>query len=441
MVNWFEWDDQKISTDDRFKLIFIRRFGQEESDWMEKGVFGRKGMESYSNMYMPILVDSDERPDIFIKYGIKSTPSVVITTKDGKIIAGGGTADYETFIKFMIELGVLINREKNIIEKIASEDLEEDTDEIFVEDEKNLLKQAETLADGIIDKLIKPGYFSTYWLLIILEYLLKKGNKTKAYDVVSILEKNEDKVGKGIFAGSTLENPTVFSTYKESFLNVKYARLLNKLGEEEAKYKEKSESILEFCNSMKNSEVYSSAFAEDNEYYKSTESIRNIRPKPKLNPRIFFNVNAAIASELCMLGKTNDAKSIMEKIEANLVEKKNGKIYKVYHSDKKDVSNLIIDIAYGAYAYSSIFRATGEQPYKEKTLELISLINHKKGKRLFFEFDPNGFGFIKKRKIDILGNIIMTKALENLGFDATQMKTYLINFIQVNPFYLIHLLT
>ena len=126
MINWEEWNDEKLKADQRYKLIFIRRFGEEESEFMEKGVFGRKGIETLTSRYIPVKVDVDERPDVFIRYGFGATPSVSITTQDGRTLGGGTLCDYESFIKFMIELGTLITREKEIIEKYGAEELEED---------------------------------------------------------------------------------------------------------------------------------------------------------------------------------------------------------------------------------------------------------------------------------------------------------------------------
>lgn len=432
MINWFDWKDRELLEDNRFKLIFIKRFGQEESEYMEKGVFGRKGIESYSQMYMPILVESQERPDVFAKYGLNTTPSVVITTKDGRILGGGGVASYETFIKFMIELGTIINKEKDIVEKIAAEDMEEDIEDDELAADQEVVRQIEKVVEKLIDGISKVQGFSTYWLLSALEYLLKVGDKNKSQTIMSILEKNEDKVEYGLFSGPSIQNPISFSTFKESYLNVKYARLLYKTDES------KADKILKFLESLKSpSGLYFSSFMEDSEYYKSTEGIRKVRPKPNPDSRIFFSENASIAEEFCYIGDVNKAKLIMEKLEEILIEKSADKISKVYHSDKKNVFNLLVDVAFGASAYSTIYRVTGENVYKEKALQLISLIDWKKGKNLFYEFDPNGFGFIRKKKIDILANLRIARSIERIGINSDKMKISLLKFIQVHPWYFV----
>lgn len=437
MIRWSDWNDKELLADNRFKLMFIKRLGQEESEYMEKGVFGRKGMEAYSQMYMPVLVESQERPDIFMKYGFKVTPSVVVTTKDGKILGGGGTANYETFIKFMVELGTILNKEKDIVQKIAAEDIEEDLeDEYVLEGKDYVIPQIERIVEKLIDSLGKVQVFSTYWLLSAIEYLIKKEMKDKARVILSILEKNEDKVEAGLFSGPSLENPVSFSTFKHSYLNAKYVRLLIKMNESD--YKLKIDNILKFLESLRSpSGLYFSTFLEDSDYYKATESIRKIRPKPSADTRIFFSENAAIAEEFCYIGNIESAKSIMEKLEENLTDKANGKISKVYHSDKKNVFNLLADIARGVSAYSAIFKATGESIYKEKIHQLLSLIDHKRGKTLFFEFDPNGFGFMRKKKVDILSNLLLARSLERIGLDSYDLKFSLIKFMQEAPWYFV----
>lgn len=434
MIKWYEWDDRELLEDSRFKLIFIKRLGQEESEYMEKGIFGRKGIESYSQMYMPILVESQERPDVSMKYGLRNTPSVVITTKDGRIIGGGGVANYETFIKFMIELGTIINKERDTVEKIAAEDMEEDIedDKILAENKEDIVRQVEKIVEKLIDGLSKAQDFSTYWLLSALEYLLKVGDKGKSQTILSILEKNEDKVESGLFSGTSIQNPISFSTFKESYLNIKYARLLSKIDES------KADKILKFVESLRSpSGLYFSCLMEDSEYYKSTEGIRKIRSKPNPDSRIFFSENASIAEEFCYIGDVNNAKQIMGKLEEVLIEKSGEKISKVYHSNSKNVFNLLIDIAWGASAYSTIFRVTGENVYKEKTQQLISLIDWKKGENLFYEFDPNGFGFIKKKKIDLLANLLIARSMEKIGMNSDKMKISLLKFIQLSPWYFV----
>lgn len=428
MIKWVEWDDEKLKQDGRFKLIFIKRFGQQESEFMEKGVFGRKGIEAFSNMYMPVIVDADRRPDIFLKYGIKLIPSVVITTKDGKIIAGGGTADYDTFIKFMIELGTLINKERDVIENIAAEDMEEDKEEEI----KISLKEAENLVSKMVEQVVKSDIRDSLFLLSVLEYLLGKGNKEKANGIVSVLEKNEDKIEGGLFSGASVTNPISFSTMKEAYLILRYARLISNFS------KEKSDELIGFLDSKFSSNgLYFSYISEDDEYYKSTKDIRVLRQKPKVNTQIFFSENAKIAEEFALLGRTDKAEEILRKLENSLVEKVDGKIYKVYHSDAKDVSNLVIDIACIISAYSALFKSTGKTEYKQKILDFLSLINHKKGKNLFFEYDKNGFGFLKKRKIDVPANIALLRGLNRMGLASDEMKFSLFPFVQKNLIYFV----
>lgn len=433
---WVDWDDEKLKADNRFKLIFIRRSGQEVSDYMEKEVLTENLMKAYSGMYMPVLVDSDERPDVVTKYGANSVPSITITTVDGRVLSRGGLTDYKSFTKFMIELGILINKERKVIEEIAAEDIEEDQEEeeqISHIDKSEMKKDVQLVVDKLIDSILKTDLFDTPGLLNALEYLIRNNEKEKAKKVVSMLEEKEDKVEGGIFSGNLRGAPLVFSTMKETHLNIRYARLLADFAElvGENKYKEKSEQILQFFNSLLGpSGLYFHAISEDSDYYRSSKDVRDLKQKPKVERRILFNVNAKVAEELCLLGKVEMAKKVMEKLEENLTEKINGRIYKVYHSDRRNVSNLVIDVACGISAYSTLYSLTAERTYKDKVLEMLSLINSKKGKRLFFEFDRNGFGFMKKRKVDVLGNISIARGFKRIGMDTEEMEISLLKFIR-----------
>ncbi len=432
MINWEEWNDEKIKADQRYKLIFIRRFGEEESEFMEKGVFGRKGIESLTSRYMPVKVDVDERPDVFTRYGFGATPSISITTQDGKILGGGTLCDYETFIKFMIELGTIITKEKEIVEKYGAEEVEEDKE--FENDIDISSIRLQDLAQNMAKRVVEAKILSTNLLLEILSMWIKIGNETEARKTLNLLEMVEDKVEGGIFSGSLYENPLKLSTFKSSDENVRYALELKRFGEKfnDKSIQEKAEKQINFSKIFFNGEHFINLIGEDQEYYKSTKSIREIRQKPPKDERLFSGKNLEIAEMLIDIGELDLAQKVVNKVSASLISGK-----KVFHSEKKNVENLTYDLAQALITFSKMKNYS-----EEKIKELEEILYSKRGRNLFFDYNEKGFGALKKRKIDILGNIKVAKFFKYQGKEKQAneiIKSLLPKILEKNPKYIIYI--
>ncbi|GBD03163.1 hypothetical protein HRbin19_00443 [bacterium HR19] len=413
---WHEWKDEELSKDPRYKLLFIRSFGEAESEFMEKGVFGRKGIETLTQRYMPVKVDAEERPDIFLRYALKTTPTVIILTRDGKIIGGGNFCDYDTFIKFMVELGTLITKQKHIIENIAAEDIKEDDEENFSEPESEFINQVSSSIPHLLDKILNSSLISPKILFLGLDFFIKNGDEAKARKVIELLSKAEDKIEGGLFSSQSFENPTKFSTQKSSLINAKYALLLKKFYEKfkDEEINKKFAQQFEFLKTFYNQNFFINKIAEDEEYYKSTKSIRDIRQKPQRDERLFFDLNLEIAEILVEMGEIEDARKITDYVISELVEVSGDEI-KIFHSNKKDTFNLLCDVSQGIITLYKIYKETKEEKYRKLIAKFEKVLNSKKGDVLYFDFNKNGFGALKKKKIDIFANIKVSKYFEFIG--------------------------
>jgi len=427
MINWEKWEDEKLKADSRNKLLFLRRFGEKESDFMEKGVFGRKGIETLSNSYMPVKVDADERPDIFRRYGLKHTPTVMLLTKDGRTLGGGNLADYETFIKFIIEVGTLLNRERDIIEKYGAEEIEDDEEvDIELKDEVKIGDMVNSLAE----KFVETPILSAEILLTLFEYFLRKKDERRCRRIIEHLEKIEDKVESGIFSGQLVSNPMKFSTRKTVLENIKYAVLLSEFSKEfgDKNIEEKAKRQSEFLSTFKNNGFFSKSIAEDDEYYKSTKGIREIREKPEKDKRVFADTCFDTAFYLAKLGRHEEAKSVINYVLQNLWSPEEKKIF---HSGEKDVANLMCDLSSGLRAMVAVDKET----FKKEIQSFLDIAKTKKGEFLYFDFDENGFGFLKKKKIDVEANIKLSMFYILVGEkdEARNILIHLIPFLGDEP--------
>lgn len=413
---WYDWKDEELSKDPRYKLLFIKSFGEAESEFMEKGVFGRKGIETLTQRYMPVKVDAEERPDIFLRYALKTTPTVIILTRDGKIIGGGNFCDYDNFIKFMVELGILITKRKHVIENIAAEDVKEDDEENFSELESEFINNISSSIPQLLDKLLNSSLISPKVLFLVLDFFIKNGDEARARKVIELLSKAEDKIEGGLFSSQSPENPMKFSTQKSSLINARYALLLKKFYEKfkDEEINKKFAQQFQFLKTFYNQNFFINKIAEDEEYYKSTKSIRDIRQKPQRDERLFFDVNLEIAEILLEMGEIDDAKKITDYVISELVEV-SGNEFKIFHSNKKDTFNLLCDVSQGIITLYKIYKETREEKYRELIAKFEKVLNSKKEKVLYFDFNKNGFGALKKKKIDILANIKVSKYFEFIG--------------------------
>jgi hypothetical protein len=332
----------------------------------------------------------------------------------------------------MIELGTLITREKEIIEKYGAEELEED------EEPENDIDISEIrlqdLAQNVAKRVVEAKIPSTKLLLEILSMWIKIGNETEARKTLNLLEMAEDKVEGGIFSGSSYENPLKFSTFKSSDENVRYALELKRFGEKfnDKAIQEKAEKQLDFSKTFFNGEYFINLIGEDQEYYKSTKSIREIRQKPPKDERLFSGKNLEIAEMLIDLGELDLAQKVVNKVSESLISGN-----KVFHSEKKNVENMTADLTQALITFSKM-----KNYPEEKIKELEEILYSKRGKNLFFDYKENGFGALKKRKIDILGNIKAAKFFKFQGKEKESneiIKSLLPKILEKNATYIIYI--
>jgi hypothetical protein len=263
---------------------------------------------------------------------------------------------------------------------------------------------------------------------------IKIGNETEARKTLNLLEMAEDKVEGGIFSGSSYENPLKFSTFKSSDENVRYALELKRFGEKfnDKAIQEKAEKQLDFSKTFFNGEYFINLIGEDQEYYKSTKSIREIRQKPPKDERLFSGKNLEIAEMLIDLGELDLAQKVVNKVSESLISGN-----KVFHSEKKNVENMTADLTQALITFSKM-----KNYPEEKIKELEEILYSKRGKNLFFDYKENGFGALKKRKIDILGNIKAAKFFKFQGKEKEAneiIKSLLPKILEKNATYIIYI--
>lgn len=91
-IEWIEWSNkvfEKAVVDNKPILLYLRAGWCSWCHQMEREALADpKVMHIINSFFIPVLVNTDERPDINLRYTMGGWPSVVILTAGGKVIAG-----------------------------------------------------------------------------------------------------------------------------------------------------------------------------------------------------------------------------------------------------------------------------------------------------------------------------------------------------------------
>jgi hypothetical protein len=286
------------------------------------------------------------------------------------------------------------------------------------------------MVNSLAEKFVETPILSAEILLTLFEYFLRKKDERRCRRIIETLEKIEDKVESGIFSGQLISNPMKFSTRKTVLENINYAVSLSEFSKEfgDKNTEEKAKKQSDFLSFFKNDGFFSKSIAEDDEYYKSTKGMREIREKPEKDKRVFADTCFDTAFYLAKLGRHEEAKSVINYVLQNLwvPEEK-----KIFHSGEKDVANLMCDLSSGLKAMASVDKET----FKKEIQNFFDIAKTKKGEFLYFDFDEKGFGFLKKKKVDVEANIKLSMFYILVGEkdEARSILIHLIPFLGDEP--------
>ena len=119
-ILWQEWTDKTFSVAiSKNKLIFLyikaewsHLCKEIEEEFCDPGI-----INLIKTLFIPICVDSDERPDINFRFNRGGWPSLVILTPEGEIITGSTFLDNEDLKKFLIHCHYLYQSKSKEIQR------------------------------------------------------------------------------------------------------------------------------------------------------------------------------------------------------------------------------------------------------------------------------------------------------------------------------------
>lgn len=283
--------------------------------------------------YIPVRVNSDERPDINARYNQGGFPSTVFLTSRGQIITG---ATYVATGEFLDLLDQIFGIYESL--KRSGRDLGESTEgqPLASPEEKRIyyikyhvpfVSRFEELLLNTFDPLYggfgQPagGFGPKFPLPDVLDFLLKSFKKTGDFRLRSILEKTlEGMADGGLFDHldggffNYAKDRTWRSTYSEKLLenNIHLARIYYDAGKllEDRRFVEISKKTVNFINqwlyNRDRGGFYASVSADD-EYYKLASRSERLaylgeHKSPQADTTIYTNLNAMAADLYFGLG-------------------------------------------------------------------------------------------------------------------------------------------
>ena len=121
VIFWGDWSDKSFAlaaAEDKPVLLYIEAGWCYWSRHMEKENFSDPTIAQLINEYfIPLRIDTDERPDLNLRYNMGGWPSLVVLTPDGEVITGSTFLNKKDCKKFLIQCHLLYRNQKEEIQK------------------------------------------------------------------------------------------------------------------------------------------------------------------------------------------------------------------------------------------------------------------------------------------------------------------------------------
>lgn len=397
--------------------------------------------------FVAVRVDTDQRPDINVRYNQGGWPSTVFLDPSGQILTGATFLPPRDFLEVSRQvlriyrdliikgkITRIINQEEDkpfTLEKIGYEAKKS----LFNSDRINYLTKSEIDIKERFDALHGGfGVGQKFPHSDALRFCLRRYLKTKDTDLLHILTKSLeaycegglfDHIEGGFFRYTTernFENP-----HSEKILedNLKLALLYYEAGRYlcENRFVEISRLTLEFIKKwlFENSFYYPSVEASQSYYGTLSLSGREREEKPSIDKSIYININGLAASVLSDLGKVKEGQNLVQALYTNFRDKRG----LFYHRrfEKENSVRLLCDQVYPLLSLTKVF------PEQAQTINVflrILLVN-------FYDEENGGFydrmreeveiGLLKQRVKPLEENLILVELLNKSGFKERAEKS------------------
>lgn len=385
--------------------------------------------------YIPIRVDTDQRPDISERYNFGGYPTTAFLTPRGEVIVGGTYIPPETLKRVLKQ--VLDLHKKKGKEKPKAKRVEEPFKPQKVKLEESIIWNiAYYIASDFDNEFGGFGSESKFpspdaidLSLFMYGYTDNKGFlKIATKTLEGIIEGLEDKVEGGFYRYSVARNWKV--PHYEKMLETNAGLIMNSLHlydqTRDDIYRDSAERALEYVNKNLQDDLggfYGSQDA-DEEYYKLSLEQRAPRASPHIDRTIYANWSAM------MIITFLEAYSVLEnedylRIAIKSIESLLGRCYRkgegMYHyfDSKARIQDLLTDQVYTASCLIKASEVTGNNKYIQYALDIadytIKTLGDASGGFFDKVFDPEEIGALRLQQKPLIENSVASECLVKLS--------------------------
>jgi len=120
-ISWGDWSDKFFAlavAEDKPILLYIEAGWCYWSRQMENENFSDPDIAQLINEYfIPLRIDTDDRPDLNLRYNMGGWPSLAVLTPAGEVITGSTFLNKKDFKKFLVQCHLLYRNQKEEIQK------------------------------------------------------------------------------------------------------------------------------------------------------------------------------------------------------------------------------------------------------------------------------------------------------------------------------------
>ncbi len=403
-IQWREWDsraflDAKLS--DKPVLLSIAAVWCQWCHMMDETTYSDGEIIQHINSnYIPIRVDSNQRPDINQRYTMGGLPTTVFLTPDGDLISGTTYIDPNGMKSFLSDVGAYYASNKFEIQLLAAQTRARQKEwserpigghelpKIAFDEVLHLMAtkfdyvyggfgmEYKSLPWDLLDLFIH-GYQLTGNIryLLIVSKTLDQLRSHPIFDPIDggFFRHSMTKDWNAPHFGKTLDvNAAGFRTYSKMFQTT-----------DEQSYREAAQSIAMFMNDVLWDETNGVFFASrdaDPEYYSLDKEGRESAPKPLVDRTVYTNWNALAASAyleasvaLRQAQFKNKALRVLEFLWNHCWDENLGMCH--YWADEGHRGyGLLTDQIYMAKALLDAYQISGQYFYFERAVVLADLI-------------------------------------------------------------------
>jgi len=417
-IRWMRWGDEAFKAAKSGDKLILLDVSASWCHWcmvMEETTYAdQRVVELVNKEFVPVYVDTDERPDINDRYNQGGWPSISVLTPDGRVITGKTTMTADELLELLEKVNRSYREDREAV-YARLDSLQSSVEESKKELEKEkkpqplsavmalrVLRSVNLFVDPVYggyggpDKFPLPGVmdFALYLYPKVKGFKEESPEKAIRLTLDGMSDGILDKVEGGFFRYSTSvdwKNPhyeKLTSTNGE-LLGV-YMLAYQRLGDK--KYLSVGNSVANYMLSAlyddANGAFYSSQ-AADEKYYRLDYKQRLARGAPPVDGSIYADENAhAAMGFLDAYRATGDERRMavglrnVEYIIANLYDEGKG----VRHSKDFNGGYLLSDQVYPALAALQAYQATGNHRYLEFAMDVANIMAAK-----FWDQEKGGF--------------------------------------------------